>query len=750
MNFNFKLVMNKTIKLGSGLFFLLIFVHPLFPAMEGDFEFTVQGARKEKDSSKFDEYRTVPEGAYVESFRFKSQPEDASNCYLNIQSIKPGLEDQNILLKGGKYGVMELGFKYDQSLHKFSNTGKSLYVHDGGGYFGFSNQLQTDLQTSTNNAPSVFSDVPAIPLQLRRDLISADIRLSPMENLTLKFTGSNEDRNGSRPIGIAFGYGSLVEVPEPISYKTQKAGFIAQMNQGNFNTIFSYEASLFKNDIDAIVADNPWRRTDGAVSASGASTPDRARFSLPPDNHAHQFNFGGGVNIPIWQSRLNASLSYGIWRQNDTFLPPTINQAILARAQTLGVNINPPRSSLDGKMNVLSANSSLSMRPLQPLLVSGKMRYYKLENKTEEMTMEQYIPYDSTSSTSTPKGNFNPARQRKSLAIGYTKLSAGTDASYQILKSFDLNLGYEWEKITRTHREVENSYEHTFKSSLNFVLQNWIQLRPNYLHANRYHHHYNAEEVAEETYPIGEGINALGNLPLLRKFDEANRLRDITGIKTMIFPFDVLTLAAEYSYRVDDYNGTSYGVKKDKNHSVSFDVTYDLAEFLTFFGNFGREENTLEMKSRYRASGNATTAPTDFEADDWLAVSKDITDTFGIGGNGVISKDKLFLDADYNFSRSKGELRANNPSTVRTASALAVDFPQTKTELHKVNTSLKWRFMENLTAKLSYQYEKYLVEDFAFETIQPWQTAWPQSVFLDATQGDVDAHIAGLSLSYKF
>ncbi|OGR57353.1 MAG: hypothetical protein A2034_01450 [Elusimicrobia bacterium GWA2_38_7] len=110
----------------------------------------------------------------------------------------------------------------------------------------------------------------------------------------------------------------------------------------------------------------------------------------------------------------------------------------------------------------------------------------------------------------------------------------------------------------------------------------------------------------------------------------------------------------------------------------------------------------------------------------------------------------MFLDADYNFSRSKGELRANNPSTVRTASALAVDFPQTKTELHKVNTSLKWRFMENLTAKLSYQYEKYLVEDFAFETIQPWQTAWPQSVFLDATQGDVDAHIAGLSLSYKF
>ena len=160
-------------------------------------------------------------------------------------------------------------------------------------------------------------------------------------------------------------------------------------------------------------------------------------------------------------------------------------------------------------------------------------------------------------------------------------------------------------------------------------------------------------------------------------------------------------------------------------------------------------------RSRYRASGNVTTLPFDQEANDWISKSEDVTDTFGIGANGVIVKDKLDMDTRYSFSRSRGQLLASNRDLVvgtnaQKLSASVSDFPESKTEIHNVSTSLKWHFLEALTVKLKYEYESYSVTDFSFDAIRVWQPSWNQSVFLDASQDGYNAHIVGLSLIYKF
>ena len=169
------------------------------------------------------------------------------------------------------------------------------------------------------------------------------------------------------------------------------------------------------------------------------------------------------------------------------------------------------------------------------------------------------------------------------------------------------------------------------------------------------------------------------------------------------------------------------------------------------------------MKSRYRQGGSVTRLPYDTESADWIGVNRDITDTYGFGSNAVLVKKKLDMDMSFDLSRSRGIVDSINPNTVvgdaakgggnaqsQVASALAVNFRETENELHKFSTSLKWFFMENVTVRLRYQYERYMVEDFAFEYIDPWQPAWNTSLFLNSTQSDYHVHIIGLSLIYKF
>ena len=723
---------------------------------------TGQGVRGETQSSKFEEYRTVPNGVFVEKLSFSGDYEKP-NIFLELEGSRLGLDDQRAAVRGGRYGLFDASIRYDQTPHVFSNTGKSLYVHDGGGNLYLPNQVQTDLQTSTNNAPAVFSDVPFTSLKYRRDTVSGNVRITPMERLSFRVSASQENRNGTRPFGVAFGHGSIVEVPEPISYRTQDVSAGVEFANPTWSTAFNYSASVFNNDIDALTVDNPWRLMPSAITAAGASTPDRAQIALPPDNQSHNFSLSGGANLPVWSGRLNGLVSYGWMSQNDTFLPTTINQAILSRATFLSSNINPPRTSLEGQINILNANSSLVLRPIKPLTLTAKVRYYQLDNRTPELLMNSYSQYDATLSTSSPSGNYNPALNRRSSSIGYTKLGAGSDANVRVLSNTDLIFAYFWEQITRERREVHKTNEHTASVAVNFTPRRWVSLRPSALHAIRTYDNYSAHHVAEQRFPLGEGVNQLGQLDELRKFDEANRVRNQAALKGFFYPFDALTIGTEYLYRFDDYDGSQYGTTGEQTHSAAVNATYDVTEDWSFYWDFAHETVNREMRSRYREPGTIARLPYDWENSDWVGKSEDFTDTIGVGARGDCLKRRLGLDAGYSYSRSVGRMDAYNPENVlldaRTGganiasqwtSANVIGFPETLTESHRATAGISWKFLENLTCKVKYEYEHYLVTDWSFDNIQVWQPVWAQSVFLDASQGSYFAHIASLSLIYKF
>lgn len=733
----------------------------LFAEMEGEVEVTGQGIRGNSDSSKFTEYRTVPEGVYVEKLSVKTEHEK-TDCYLDVRASKPGLDDQNFLLSGGKRGTMKFNLGYDQTLHNYTNNAKSFYVHDGNGNMRLSDALQ-GVNVLAGGATN-FADVPGIPVVNRRDKLTSSLSFSLPRGLGLNLAFSNEDQNGSKVRGIYDGTtSSPFEVAEPIRYNTRDVSASLDYADKTFSTAFSYSGSFFKNSIHELIADSYATLNDGTPAASGASSTGREGVALAPDNQSHNISLAGGANLPFWESRLNASVSYGWMSQNDTFVPMTVNQQVINRASALGVNINPSRSSFDGKLKTFSANSSLALKPFNPLTVTGRVRYYKLTNESPELT-HSYVLYDNAWSTSAPvdKG-FNPARKRTNLNIEYSKLNSGADVSYLLLSDLDMTVKYDWEKMKRHLRDAPETNEHTLTASLNYMPKKWVTLRPKYVHANRYHKSYDEEEAMAKTFPLTEGYNALGTSGDMRRFDEANRLRDVIGANAFIYPLDNLSIGTEYLYRVDDYNGTDLGTQKERNQSVAVDVNYDMSEDFAFFGSYSREENITDIKNRYRESGNATRLAYDYPANDWQGKADDTTDTFGVGAKAAVIKKKLDMDASYEFSRSRGQLLAANlnpivvngaqgggNATSQLAAAKAIDFPETKTESHNASVAFKWHMLENVAMKLGYNYERYLETDFSIDTIDPWEAAWPGGVFLNSHQGSYDVHIVALSLIYKF
>ena len=87
---------------------------------------------------------------------------------------------------------------------------------------------------------------------------------------------------------FAFGFGNVVELPEPIDYSTDGATLSGELNGKKGGLTFGYRYSAFKNDVGEMIFDNPFRITDSTDpsaytapgTGSGRSTCRRCRHGI--------------------------------------------------------------------------------------------------------------------------------------------------------------------------------------------------------------------------------------------------------------------------------------------------------------------------------------------------------------------------------------------------------------------------------------------------------------------------------------
>lgn len=604
------------------------------------------------NSSKFNEYRDIKDGFYL--YDLGLQTETGTGYFLDAKGKNVGRDDQNLFLKGGRYGRWGVSLEWDEIIHRLSNRAQTPYNNEGGGVFtvpgnvplvsdgtgasGDGRNLDSNAATMVGNdalaSDYMRDNVHGVKLENDRKKATASINYSLLDNLKFRLTMSNEDRNGNKitygPIGDRPPRSLNIQFTEPIDYRTQELKFETDYTGKKVQANFTYLLSKFENEIDTLTWENIYTNPAGSAGSGGTyefwndttatslfprNVATNGRRALPQDNLYQNAGLTLGVNLPM-DSRLTAAVSYGLAEQDENLIAYSTNSTVDG-----GVAWNDPaklpRSSADAEIETKLFNLDYSINPIQRLNLRAYYRFYDFANNTPTEQW-RYVTGDTVAAS----GGVAYLNKRRNLAYEYDKQNYGLDANYSLgLWASTLGLGYEREEIDREFREASTD-ENIYRVSLRSRPANWVSFRTKYQYGDRDAGHYDAEaahstywyDAAEANNNIDSGFT-FENHPDTRRFDVTDRERNQFDFQVTLAPADTVDVSASYRYRNDDYDsnvqssqplaeyagsraaetgattpGDQVGLLKDERHYYAVDVAYNPSQRLRFGAFVSREE----------------------------------------------------------------------------------------------------------------------------------------------------------------
>jgi MtrB/PioB family decaheme-associated outer membrane protein len=686
-----------------------------------------QTTNADKDSAKFEEYREVPDGTIVPKFRI-SLENKKGNYYLDMRGKNVSRDDENYLFRFGRYGCYDLEFEWNEIPHNFSKDGRTIFTRQSEGVYTISDEIQRTLQTGVIPIDNFLSDAKLIDLELKREKARGSFRYTPILPLNIKLDFSYEKRDGGRPIGSTFGEGNITELPEPIKYRTTDLGLSAEYAKDLWLLKLEYKLSLFQNEIDTLTWDNPYRLIDLTVPEaqdfSYEAGSSRGRMGLPPDNTAHTVSLTG-----MWKAlkatRIFGTVSYSLWKQDEDFIPYTIN-SVISTPQL-------PRNSLDAEMKNLLLNFGINSRVTKDFSINAKFRYYDMNNDTPILEFPGQVFYDAVWEDG----------GRKNLPIDRTEKQGSIELTYNLPMRSSATFGYTREDVDRDYEEAHRTTEDKYKFSIDSHLTDSAMCRLSYEHSRRGSDYNSNIPAILGHVPSGTSDNPPG----LRKYFEAARNRDEVKLFLDFDPTDSLSISTSYLYGNDDYNGSMYGLHNDTNHAASLDLNYSPNDKLSLYGFYSFEDHDAEQW----AMEHNTRSPSLDPGDNWRANTEDKVNTIGAGIQASLIPDKLNFDSSYSYSRARAKISLYSPpggTGKHTKNDPALDFPEPdNTDLHILQCRFNYLLRKNVNVTLGYWFERYNLDDYAKENLN---LSMPGALLLGAFNDDYKYHVGYLMVSFKW
>ena len=265
----------------------------------------------------------------------------------------------------------------------YSVDTKTPYTGDGATL-----TLDDATQRSIQNAQATLSAYVPQAAQFdmieRRDtgLVSASITATKQLQLTTTFR--TQKHVGELPWGASFGFSNDVEVALPYTSRTNDFGLGAEWSNQRKMLRVAYDGSWFTNNDDTLVWDSPLRLDDSS------SAPGRGRMSLWPTNQANTFSVAGSSKLGA-RTQFTGFLSYGVWSNDSTLQPFTINSQLPVIAL--------PRPTTEAGANVFSTNFGIVSRPGDDWRVTARLRTYNFDNQMPATPITEYVSYDNSVNT---------------------------------------------------------------------------------------------------------------------------------------------------------------------------------------------------------------------------------------------------------------------------------------------------------------------------------------------------------------
>jgi MtrB/PioB family decaheme-associated outer membrane protein len=742
-------------------------------------------------SSKFYEYRDIPQGATTEFFRFHGKKGGFRYDLLGTdvtqkdQQLAGRVEGSNWKLRADYTGIP----------HAFGNGGKSILNIVEPNVWRIGDTLQSFYQAqivpartridyncqprSGYNPPancfSLFALVSPtldahpgdIDIKLQRDRTNLALSFFPKEGrFGLDLTYFHERRSGARTNnGTAFGFGNVVETWDPIRYVTQDIGVNGTL-RGDWGVAFAgFNYNDFSDKYSTFLWENPFRITDSndasAYQSPGTASVNGPAYAIaptPPSNKA--WTMKGGTTLKLGpKTRLTADLAFGQWTQNEPFIPYTTNTSITTPDGQNAATAALPASSLDGKIDTLALNGFFTTRLTDALRLNARFRHYKNDNKTPRIRFEEgYVRFDAVWEEI----------PRITVPNGFDSNLFDAYATYDLGKQLGLEVGYKHNKISRTFRETEHTSENTVRVAADLRPGGGFTARGVYEHGKRDFDAYHPIEAEEHSF-LEEGAEP-ANATALRRFDQAKRDRDRIGAQVQLSPGSgKLTVGASYFWNKDKYDDSQVpcgfvpsaaadralcptadsptevlGLMEATYKTFSLDADFSPTSRATLYAFYSRED-IFDYQTGRQSGATINFTP----ALNWSSQVDDKVDSIGVGADLTLKPERWFLNLSYRYQKVNGNNDLTAGAAARPPTVGPVeDIPQyDDTEINHLEGSLRYQIAKAWSASLGGFWEKYKYSDSQTGQVLYYM---PASFFLNPVNGDYRGWVAFVNLMYKF
>lgn len=513
--------------------------------------------------------------------------------YGSFRGSRLSSDNQFFKLTEGRAGHYRIEAFYRAQPNVVSGNARSLWQGVGTNHLTLPEML-TPAASTPDEVSTVLAATRERRLEVQRDKLGIGFTYYFDPRWTAFFSGTHEEREGSRPFGGAFFFnfpfpdnGGIFEIPRVIDDGTTNLNGGARFVGTDWRMEFTYAGSFYRSRYNSFDYETPYAVTP---VVPGAVTPPLTRglFATEPDNDYHNVraNF---TRRTVWNGELSLTGSRGEMKQNEPLLPPIDCEGQFGiDLSPTGAPVNPflfdcadwntpaslSRRNADLKIATSMLAARLVLRPTRSLTLRGDLRWDSQDYRGDYIAFNPltgqygYVAENGAQGSVVPDeiGFWDPVlspyvkTRIRNLPLDRDVLEASVGADWRLSSRNTFGVTYTFKNTDREHREVGDVEDNSLRLTWANRRFDLVTLRANYTYLRRSGDPYDfnpyeftfSTSLPEFVPPEG-GVGA-HTVENLRKYDVARRDQQKLDVMATYIAGADMTLSGSIRAERNDYD----------------------------------------------------------------------------------------------------------------------------------------------------------------------------------------------------